>query len=65
MPTRCLSDSEGCYCRWGGHGAKYRYKCGDDAGRSRARSLADKQGQAAHAHGYGKKAKVIGGFRTN
>jgi len=63
MPTRCSSDVEGCYCRWGGHGKKYRYKCGDKEGRERARGKANEQGQAAH--GYGKKTKVIGGFRVN
>ena len=65
MPTRCLEDVEGCFCRWGGHGKKYRYKCGDKEGRERARNLANAQGRAAHAHGYGKKTKVIGGFRIN
>lgn len=49
MPTRCESDSQGCYCRWGGHGHKYRYKCGDKEGRERARNLANRQGRAIHS----------------
>ena len=64
MPTHCTSDSSGCYCQWGGHGAKYKYKCGDKSGKERARGLANKQGQAAHAHGYKGSKKVIGGFRV-
>jgi len=52
MPVMTGSDSDGCYARWGGHGKKYRYKCGDKAGRERAKRKAGKQGQAAHAGGY-------------
>ena len=51
MPTRCKKDTKGCYCQWGSQ-TKYRYTCGDKAGRARARSKANKQGQAAHASGY-------------
>ena len=49
MPTRCLSDVEGCFCRWGSQGKKYRYKCGDKAGRERARNQANEQGRAIHS----------------
>jgi len=65
MPTRCLKDVEGCFCKWGGQGKKYRYKCGDKEGKERAKSKADTQGRAAHTRGYGKENKVIGGFRIN
>lgn len=49
MPTRCSSDVEGCYCRWGGHGKKYKYKCGDEEGKKRAQDKANKQGRAIHS----------------
>ena len=65
MPVRTGKDVEGCYARWGGHGAKYRYTCGDKEGEQRAKDKAGKQGQAAHANGYGKKVKTVGGFRIN
>jgi hypothetical protein len=65
MPTQTGQDTQGCYARWGNHGKKYYYKCGDKAARERAKDKADAQGRAAHAHGYGKKTKLVGGFRTN
>lgn len=52
MPTRTGKDTKGCYARWGGHGKKYYYKCGDKKARERAKAKADAQGRAAHAHGY-------------
>jgi len=52
MPTICSKDSKGCFCRWGGSGKKYYYKCNDKAARERARKKANAQGAAAHAHGY-------------
>lgn len=65
MPVHTGKDSDGCYAKWGGHGAKYHYKCGDKAAEQRAKDKAGKQGQAAHAHGYGKSVKSVGGFRIN
>jgi len=62
MPTHCSSDTEGCYCRWGSHGKKYKYKCGDKEGKKRAQDKANAQGRAAHAQGYGKKT-IVKGFR--
>jgi hypothetical protein len=52
MPVATGKDTKGCYARWGGHGKKYYYKCGDSAARDRAKVKAGKQGQAAHAAGY-------------
>jgi len=63
MPTHTGSDSQGCYARWGNHGKKYYYKCGDDAARDRAKAKADKQGQAAHAGGYKNKSRYSTGFK--
>lgn len=51
MPTRCLKDSKGCFCRWGSQ-KKYYYKCNDKAAKERARKKANTQGRAAHAAGY-------------
>jgi len=48
MPTICRSDNEGCYCQWGKQ-TKYRYKCGDKAGRERAKGKANAQGRAIHS----------------
>jgi len=53
MPTKCgKRDSKGTYCQWGNSGAHYYYTPGDEESMKRARSKADKQGQAAHASGY-------------
>lgn len=52
MPTHTGKDSKGCYAQWGGHGKKYYYTCGNAAARKTAIGKANKQGQAAHAHGY-------------
>lgn len=52
MPTHTGKDSKGCYAQWGGHGKKYYYTCGNDSARKTAIGKANKQGQAAHAHGY-------------
>jgi hypothetical protein len=53
MPVHRGKDAKGPYFQWGGSGKKYRYPAGDKRARGRARSLASKQGQAAHARGYG------------
>ena len=50
MPTRIGKDKKGQYARWGGHGKKYYFKTA--SGRKAAIKKANKQGQAAHAHGY-------------
>lgn len=53
MPTKCgKKDKKGCYCQWGTTGKKYYYKCGDRAGRIRAKRKADRQGMAIKASGY-------------
>lgn len=65
MPTHTGHDSQGCFAQWGGYGKKYYYKCGDKEAENRAKAKANKQGQAAHARGYGKKVKTVGGFRLN
>lgn len=52
MPTHTGKDKKGCYAQWGGHGKKYYYQCGNEEARKRAVRKANKQGQAAHAHGY-------------
>lgn len=52
MPVHTGKDSKGCFAQWGNSGKKYRYTCGSDAGRTRAKSKAQAQGRAAHAHGY-------------
>lgn len=55
MPVhRTSKDGKPAY-QWGDQGAKYTYTPGDAASRERAKQKAAKQGQAAHAHGYGKK----------
>jgi len=64
MPVMTGKDTKGCYARWGGSGKKYRYKCGDKAGRDRAKRRAGKQGQAAHAGGHKKsKSTFSTGFK--
>jgi hypothetical protein len=52
MPVNAKRDSKGCYAQWGDSGAKYYYRCGDEADKSRAIKLANKQGRAAYASGY-------------
>lgn len=53
MPVRRGRDSKGPYYQWGEHGKRYRYEPGDRDGREKAKRAAAKQGQAAHARGYG------------
>jgi len=65
MPVITGTDSKGCYSRWGGHGKKYYYKCGDKAARERAKRKAGKQGQAAHARGYKGSLLYSTGFQGN
>ena len=52
MPTKTGKDSKGCFARWGDHGKKYYYECGNRKAREAAKKKADKQGRAAYAHGY-------------
>ena len=52
MPTRTGQDSKGCYARWGRHGKKYYYACGDTSARKYAVSKADRQGRAVRASGW-------------
>ena len=53
MPVHRGKDSKGSYYQWGDSGKKYRYETGDDKSRKAAKAKATKQGQAAHASGYG------------
>ena len=53
MPVHRGKDSDGPYYQWGGNGKKYHYTANDAASRESAKDKASKQGQAAHAHGYG------------
>ena len=46
MPTATGKDSKGCFARWGTHGAKYYYACGNKDARERAKAKADRQGRA-------------------
>lgn len=52
MPVHTGKDSKGCFARWGKHGKKYYYRCGDGKARSKAKEKANEQGRAAHASGY-------------
>jgi hypothetical protein len=54
VPVKRGRDKDGPYYQWGDSGKKYRYSAGDKAGRERAKQRATKQGQAAHAGGYGR-----------
>jgi hypothetical protein len=54
MPVKRGQDSKGPYYQWGGSGKKYHYTAGDKRSRDRAKAQASKQGQAAHASGYGR-----------
>lgn len=54
MPRIRCSDKGKPGFKWGTKGHCYTYTFGDKAGRRRAELLAGKQGQAAHAAGYGK-----------
>jgi hypothetical protein len=53
MPVKRSKDSQGPYYQWGESGKKYPYKAGDRKSREQAKAKASKQGQAAHASGYG------------
>ncbi|HZR15345.1 MAG TPA: hypothetical protein VFC33_19065 [Acidimicrobiia bacterium] len=53
MPVHRGKDRVGPFYQWGDHGKRYRYESGDRASRQRAKDQAARQGQAAHAHGYG------------
>lgn len=55
MPTRIGKDKKGRFARWGSSGKKYYFKSGSKSQKQRAINRAKKQGQAAHAHGYGNK----------
>ena len=52
MPVHRGVDREGPYYQWGGHGKKYRYEAGNPPSREQAKRKAERQGQAAHAHGF-------------
>jgi hypothetical protein len=54
MPVKHGRDKDGPYYQWGDSGKKYHYPARDKAARDRARAQASKQGQAAHARGYGR-----------
>lgn len=47
MPVQLGTDRDGCFARWGRAGAKYRYTCGDEAGRKAAKQKAYIQGLAS------------------
>jgi hypothetical protein len=51
MPVRTGKDSEGCYAQWGSQ-KKYRYKCGSESGRKRAKQKAHIQGAAVEKSGW-------------
>lgn len=53
MPVKRGQDKDGPYYQWGDSGKKYHYAPGDKQARERAKQQANKQGQAAHARGYG------------
>jgi len=52
MPTICSKDKKGCFCRWGTHGKKYYYKCGNKTAKKQARAKADKQGRKIFSTGW-------------
>jgi len=54
MPVKQGRDKDGPYYQWGDSGKKYHYPARDKAARERAKEQASKQGQAAHARGYGR-----------
>jgi hypothetical protein len=53
MPVKRGRDKKGPYYQWGDSGKKYHYAAGDKDARERAKQRASRQGQAAHARGYG------------
>jgi hypothetical protein len=53
MPVKRGKDNKGPYYQWGDSGKKYHYESGNQKSRERAKDKAQKQGQAAHAAGYG------------
>lgn len=50
--TTTRDGERACFYQWGGSGKKYFYECGNKQSRKRAKTLAQKQGAAAHASGY-------------
>ena len=46
MPVQVVSDSKGCFARWGQEGKKYYYKCGSVLSKNRAKAKAREQGLA-------------------
>jgi hypothetical protein len=52
VPVHRGVDRDGPYYQWGGHGKKYRYEAANKASRDQAKRKAERQAQAAHAHGY-------------
>ena len=53
MPVHRGQDAKGPFYQWGEHGKRYRYTPGDKDAREKAKRAASRQGEAAHAHGYG------------
>jgi hypothetical protein len=54
MPVKRGRDKDGPFYQWGGTGKKDHYTAGDKRARERAKQRAARQGQAAHARGYGR-----------
>jgi len=50
MPVETGKDNKGCYARWGTHGKKYYYTCGDSKSRDVAKHKAHIQGAAIKAN---------------
>lgn len=50
MPVRRSKDKDGPYYQWGESGKKYHYEAGNAESRERAKSKAEKQGQAIKAN---------------
>lgn len=46
MPVQLGHDTDGCFARWGKHGAKYHYTCGNESARELAKQKAYIQGIA-------------------
>lgn len=50
MPVERGKDKDGPYYQWGESGKKYHYEAGNTDSRNRAKSKAEKQGQAIKAN---------------
>lgn len=49
MPIHSIYSNNKCFLRWGNHGAKYEYTCGDEESRKEAKAKAIAQAVAAGA----------------